>query len=256
MRRMMSRCAMAFVALGLMANPSSANIVIFTGTDLGAGPGDPHPNSDAAAANFDAAAAALGAVSTITFESAPVGSFHDLTVAPGVSITGTDVNNNDQVISNAPNASLPSLFGFNTTPGGTNYVNMSGGNLVFTFAQPTQFFGAYLTGVQTNFFSDSITFSDGTSQTITVPGTGTSSSIGEVAFVGFTDAGKSITSITVNAGVPGDAGAGFDDIGVDDVRYQVAVPEPSSLALCVAGASVMGYLWGRRRHTAGRLASA
>ncbi len=95
---------------------------------------------------------------------------------------------------------------------------------------------AYFSGVQTNFFTDTITFNDGTSQTIDIPGTGTTGSIGAAAFVGFTDAGKLITSVTINAGNPGTQSPGIDDIGVDDVRFQVPpVPEPSSLALLTLG---------------------
>jgi hypothetical protein len=115
---------------------------------------------------------------------------------------------------------------------------MMGGNLVFSFATPIQFFGAYFSGIQTFFFDDTVTFSDGTSETLTIPGTGTSGSVGALSFVGFTDVGASITSVTINAGIPGDPGAGFDDIGVDDVRFQrtaAAVPEPSSVALLVTG---------------------
>ena len=249
MRRMMRHFAAAFVGVGLMASLTNAAVVTFLATDLGAGPSSPRPNSDAEAAIFTAAAAAVGTVSTINFESAPLGSFHNLTVASGVTINGTDVNSSDQTIRNTSNfPSAPSLDGFNTTAGGSNFVEMMGGNLIFSFARPTQFFAAYLTGVQTNFFTDTITFNDGTSQTITVPGSGTSSSVGEVAFVGFTDAGKLISSVTVNAGIPGNAGAGFDDIGVDDVRFQSqAVPEPSSLAMCgIAVAAALGYTWGRR----------
>jgi hypothetical protein len=105
---------------------------------------------------------------------------------------------------------------------------MLGGSLVFTFATPTQFFGAFLSGVQ-DFVQDTMTFSDGSSQTIDVPEAGTSSNVGELVFVGLTDAGKTISSVTVNAGTNG-----FDAIGVDDVRYQSAassVPEPGSVVL-------------------------
>jgi hypothetical protein len=104
---------------------------------------------------------------------------------------------------------------------------MGGGLLTFNFANPTQFFGAYLTGVQTAFFADYIQFNDGTIETITIPGSGTTNTNGEVAFFGFTDAGKSINSITIDAGT----GSSGDFIGVDDVSFQV-VPEPSSLELC------------------------
>ncbi len=201
----------------------------FTGADLGVLPSSPSgPNSTAAAAAFGTAAASLGNVSIITFESAPVGSFTSLTVAPGVTISGTDRNGNNQAISNTFDATFLSLDGYNTTPGGSNFVEMHGGSLVFTFTSPIQFFGAYLSGVQ-DFVQDTITFNDGSAQTINVPEAGTSPSVGELVFVGFTDAGKSISSVTVNAGTNG-----FDDIGVDDVRYQSSVssvPEPSSVVL-------------------------
>jgi hypothetical protein len=203
--------------------------VIFTGADLGVLPSSPSgPNSTAAATSFDTAAALLGNVSIITFENAPVGSFSSLMVAPGVTISGIDRDLNDQSINDTFDASFPALDGYNTTPGGANFAEMQGGSLTFTFATPVQFFGAFLSGVQ-NFVQDTITFSDGSSQTIDVPEAGTSSSIGELVFVGFTDAGKSISSVTVNAGTNG-----FDDIGVDDVRYQSAassVPEPGSVVL-------------------------
>ncbi len=207
MRDLARWVCMAGLILGLVASQARAGVIVFSGFDLNAPVSGPRPNSNAAAAQFDAAAALLGQSTIITFESAPVGSFHNLTVAPGVVINGADVNNNNQSINNMPNASLPSLNGYNTTPGGSQFVNMMGGNVTFTFAKPTQFFGAYFTGIQTNFFTDTITFNDGTSQTIDIPGTGTTSSIGAAAFVGFTDAGKLITSVTVNAGIPGNPGA-------------------------------------------------
>jgi hypothetical protein len=103
--------------------------------------------------------------------------------------------------------------------------------------------------VQTNFFPDSVIFSDGTVQLIQPPGIGTSSGVGEIAFVGFTDAGKSITSITILAGDPS---FGQDAIGVDDVKFQspAVVPEPSSLVLCgIAGVAAVCYGQTRRRRT-------
>jgi hypothetical protein len=248
MKNVTAHFLMAAVSFGFLACQTYGGVVTYVATDLGAGPNDPRPNSNAMAATFDAAAASIGSVSTINFESAPLGSFTALTVAPGVSIDGTDVNNNNQSIRNTSNFPIaPSLDGFNTTAGGSQFVELMGGNLVFTFAHPTQFFGVYLTGVQTFFFPDSITFNDGTNQTILVPGEGTSNFVGEVAFIGFTDAGKLISSVTINAGIPGNPNAGFDDIGADDVRFQSAVPEPSSLSL--AGTAVFAALglYARRR---------
>jgi hypothetical protein len=228
--------------MGGAAGSGEGGIILYVGTDLGAGPTDPRPSSDAAAAAFDAAAAGIGPLSTINFEAAPLGSFSSLAAAPGVTVTGVDRLGNDQTILNSPDDPVhPQNGGFNTTAGGSHYVNMVGGTLTFTFASPTQFFGAYLTGVQTSFFADNITFNDGASQTITVPGTGTTDTNGEIAFVGFTDVGKSISSITIHTGVPNDPASAFDVIGVDDVRFQ-AIPEPSPLSL-VLTAVVAGALF-------------
>jgi hypothetical protein len=225
---------------------------IFVGQDNVATTTSAHPTSAAAAASFATAAAGIGTVSTINFESAPLGAFSSLLVSPGVTITGSDVNSSNQTIRDTSNfPSGPTLDGYNTTSGGANFLEMQGGTVTFTFANPTQFFGAYFSGIQSAvFFADTITFSDGTSESISIPGVGTSGSIGALDFVGFTDAGKSITSITINAGIPGDPGAGFDDIGVDDVSYESAastptVPEPDSIALMLTGC--LGLAAGIRR---------
>jgi hypothetical protein len=235
--------------LSLTWVPASASVITFTGADLGVLPASPSgPNSTAAAASFDTAAALLGTVSIINFESAPLGSFTSLVVAPSVTLTGSDINGNHQAIKNTFNAAFPSLDGYNTTSGGARFAEELGGSLVFTFTTPVQFFGAYLSGVQ-NFLQDTYTFSDGSAQTIDVPETGTSNSIGELVFVGFTDAGKSITSVTINAGTNA-----FDAIGVDDVRYQSAasaVPEPGSTTLLLTGC-LFGLTLGFLRRRAAR----
>jgi len=158
-------------------------------------------------------------------------------VASGVSLSGTDASGSNQTIRDTSDfPSAPTLDGFNTTPSGANFLEKQGGTATFTFSTPVQFFGAYFTGVQ-NFFTDYITFSDGTTQTIYLPESGTSGSVGAVDFVGFTDAGKSISSVTINAG---SYEAGYDDIGVDDVSYESApstapTPEPDSIILMLTG---------------------
>ena len=104
-----------------------------------------------------------------------------------------------------------------------------------------------LSGVQSPYFyQDTITFSDATSQTIDIPGTDSGSS-GAVDFVGFTDAGASITSVSINSGVVGPGGYG-DYIGVDDVNFQVTTtPEPGSFALVLTGILAIGCERLRRR---------
>ena len=218
-RRLLPVVSMAATAFWVSAPNARANIVIFSGGDAGANSTDPRPISNATAAAFDAA---TGPNSLITFESAPLGSFTNLTVAPGVTINGSDISGNPQTILNAPFATPDSLFGYNTTAGGSHFVSLFGGTLTFSFATPIDAFGGYFTGVQNG--GETITFSDGSSQSIPLLALGGE---GGVQFLGFTDFGKSIASVTIN--VPGDI------IGVDDVRYLTAplspVPEPSTWGL-------------------------
>lgn len=229
------------LVLVLLAAPVQASLVVFSGADVGAGSADPRPNADAAAAAFDAAAALLGPTGLITFESAPLGSFTNLTVAPGVTMDGTDVTSNPQTVLNAPFGLPDQLYGYNTTPGGSQFVNLYGGTLTFTFASPIQAFGAYFSGLQ--LAGETITFDDGSTQTVDIPSLPISD--GGIAFVGFTDAGKSIVSVQIN--VSGDI------VAVDDVRYTLSnpVPEPSTLAVAgLGGLGMIAYARRLRRRTA------
>jgi len=82
---------------------------------------------------------------------------------------------------------------------------------------------------------ETITFSDGTSQSVNIPNPGFD---GGTTFVGFADAANSIASITINVN--------NDIVGVDDVRYVTdPVPEPASLALL--GGALAGLALTRRR---------
>lgn len=230
------------------AGPSRADIVIFSGSDPGVGPGGARPNSDAAAAAFDAAAAALGAVNVITFESAPLGNFASLGVAPGVTamLSGTDTDVNPGVTNVAGDTTL----GYNTTAGGGRFVrvvpifNIGTASLEFVFATPVQAFGAYITGLGTANGNLQFRFNDGANQSLAVGG----SSNGGVRFFGFTDAGTSISSVRLElSGVSGTR----DIFGVDDVRFvgagTQAVPEPGTLSLCVAMAACLSGYGLRRR---------
>jgi hypothetical protein len=228
---------LAMVAFALFTTQAHAGLTLFTGADDGAGSLATAPNSVAAAASFDAAAP--GTENTITFESSPLGLFSSLTLASGVTLTGTNVNSNDQSIVNTTsniNITPPcsnASCGYNTTLGGSNFLLLFGGTATFSFNGGTEAFGAYLSGVQNA--GETITFSDGTSQSVDIPNPGFD---GGTTFVGFTDAGKSIASITINVN--------NDIVGVDDVRYVTdPVSEPASLALL--GGALAGLAVTRRR---------
>ncbi len=213
----------------LAAHSAQAQVVTYAASDLGAQPGSTFTNSNVAAANFDTAAGSLGTESLITFESTPVGAFTSLNVAPGVTMLGVGAAGNSQLIVDAPAyPPNPAVAGFNTTPGGSHYVGINGGTVQFVFAAPIQAFGAYFTGMQPGFFQSTVTFTDGTSQSLNVP-SGDSFS-GGVGFLGFTDAGKSISQVTVFSGPsPANPTALFDFAGLDDVRFvPAAVPEAST----------------------------
>ena len=240
--------ALTLLALGITA-PSVQAQTVYSGADLNAGPGDPHPNSASAAASFDTAAGTLGTVHLIDFESAPLGTFTSLTAATGVTLTGSDYKGNPLYVNNTPNfpSGIP-LDGFNTTPGGSQYVEQIGGTSTFTFSTPIQAFGLYLPGVQIGFYQDKLTFNDGTSQTINVPAQLPSDRFnGSLSFVGFTDAGKFITQVTITAS----NNFGADAIGIDDVRFVTSAPpattpEPGTLAL-LAGMGISGSAFLARR---------
>jgi hypothetical protein len=174
----------ALMLFSIYVGQVQAALVVFSGSDA-ASSTNPRPNAAAAAAAYNTAASGLGPISLIDFEPAPVGSLHNYGVAPGFIINGTDSFSGDQSIVNSPFSLPDELFGYNTTPGGTQFALVDGGNLVFTFSPAIQSFGAYLSGIQNSI--ETITFSDGSSQTVAIPLP--SPTNGGIAFVGFTDTG-------------------------------------------------------------------
>ena len=231
----------AGAALALAGTGVRASIVTYAGNDPAAGPTDPRPDSTTAAANFDPNAGTLGPVTYQSFETLPVGSFSSLNIGGGATLTGTNSGGTDQEISDATYGTYTSVYGYNTTFMGSNYVYLRGGTATFTFSTPIDAFGAFFTGVQ--YDGETISFNDGTPETLTLQNPGTS---GGVEFYGFTDGGKLISSITINTL---NSAANVEDfIGVDDVRFStVPVPEPSSLALLAGAGIAGGGAWRRAR---------
>lgn len=235
---------LALIGLFVVAASSLHAQTVFSAFDVGAGPADPHPNANTAAAAYAAAANLLGTNTVINYESAPLGNVVNLVVAPGVTQSGLDFFGVPQIIFNAPSfPPAPALGGYNTTLAGAKYTRIEGGIVTYTFASPINAFGAYFTGIQPDFFQDTITFNDGTPHTINIPGIGTA---GGAAFAGFTDPGKFISSITITA----NDNFGADEIGIDDIRFSTApssVPEPGSIALFVGMALAGAGFIGRRK---------
>jgi hypothetical protein len=212
--------AYAVGLISLCLSPLQAKAyVIYTAYDVGANSYNPHPNCDAMAGYFDSLASGFGPLTVIDFESAPVGTFNNLAVAPGVTLDGADISSNDQEIRNTSVGFPDSYWGYNTTIAGTKFAQNAAGDLTFTFATPVQSFGAYIGGTQLDYNSVSFTNSNGL-QTFAVPNP--SAAVGGITFVGFIDAGESISSVTISS-------IG-DILGVDDVRFGT-VPEPGTAAL-------------------------
>ncbi len=245
-RRCVSWKILAGAALVLASSTANAAIVTYFGADAGVGPPGPYPNSDAQAAAFDAA---VGAHDTITFEGLPTGDFTSLLVAPGVTATRTNlypflaagINDTDRP------GGVPT--GFNTTPGGSQWLGIGpnandpvGGSVTFSFANPIRAFGAYFTDTESNYPEQlTVTFNDGTARSLDV----TKNPFGGGAsFFGFTDFGTAISSVTINTG--GGTGDNRDFFGLDDVRF-VAVPEPASWLL--VGGGILGLFRLRRRRS-------
>lgn len=234
---------LAGAALGLLClGPTAyAGPTTFSGADPTAGPGQYHPNTDAARSRFDMAASTFGTLTQLDFESSTFGDTDFST--DGVDITSF---NNAAGVNNDSFTTT----GFNTTPGGFQYLQLGPSDdtqavtETFTFANgaPITAFGATFTGVGTSSGIAQITFDDGTIQTEALPG----DTQGGTLFFGFTDPSSSpIYSVTVGVFPDPAADNTTDDvIGIDDVLLYNGKPSQPTLPAVPESSSGVSFGFG------------
>ena len=229
-------CAAAVCSL--FAASATATPMTYSGVDVD-GSGGAHPNAHTAAANFDAALATQGqGTDVLTFDDVAPGAFSTTTIdGTTLAFAGQDPssgisNNNSNPWSTF--ATSGNQYLFMLTPTGAGPFDTS---LTYTFANHTDAFGAYLTGLGTD---ATFTYSyDAGTQTLTVDATGAGLGTGATQVYGFTDFGNSFSTLVMN--LHATPGGGSYGVGVDDVT--TATPEPAPLSLL--GLGLAGAL-GRR----------
>lgn len=235
----------AIVLGSSICGTTSAVPVYYFGADPGAGSSNPRPNSNAAAAAFDAAAASgLGPINIINFEAVPPGNFTSLTVAPGV--TATQINNDMSlggIVTEGFATPHGAPTGYNVTEGGRYFLgfvpkgDIGTATLMFKFETPIWAWGAYIVGLEESINGDLfIEFNDGVARSFEL----VDNTVAGIEFFGFTDLGTSITEISL---VLRKVSGTRDIYGIDEVRY-VAIPEPATLLLL--GLGRLGLLKRRR----------
>ena len=236
-----ARCWFLFGLILTLPSYSAASVIVYSGVDPGAGPGDPRPNSAAARAAFEAATTIAGVIDFEQFVIVPPRNYSvpaapaSIAVGAGVQLSASPtLDGGSGIIANAPGGgSLDE--GYNTTPGGEAYLRMFPsrqqltGSWVYTFDSPINAFGAFLTGWSTEFGETlqlSFTNSLGKMETLEIPAGNEESTL----FFGFTEFGGSITSVTITQ-------IGVHPWSMDDVTYgATVVPEPATLVLAGLGA--------------------
>jgi hypothetical protein len=226
----------------------AGSITTYSNVDA-VGPGVSHPHTTAAMTSFDTAAGSLGTVNTVTFTSTMSKKY---TSTESVTTNSGDVtftSNEPYAIEDDANATslgeaAIQTLGFATETDGYFIVNeptaKGTDNEVFTFLSPIDAFGAFFTGLQPDLSTDSLTFSDGSSESFTIPSNADDN--GGVSYLGFTDPGAMITSVTVSIA---DKTTTPDHFGVSNVQFVNSpspTPEPSQLTAMFIGAGFLAFL--------------
>jgi hypothetical protein len=246
--RVLLFAVVAFVPASTWAAPQT-----FFGEDLGLGElvRVPHPNADAARAQF---LANLSNPFTANLENFSAGASAPLVVNFGPA--GTATLQGDGVIVAVPSGMTN---GFGRYPiSGTNYWDSSN-TFSITFSQPQVAFGFY--GVDIGDFDGqvTVTYLDGTAQTLTIPNT-TGGLGGSVLYFAFIDIANPFTSISfgnTSVGTGIDDFFAFDDFTIGTAQQVVVAGVPTltewSMALMALLIVVSGMFYIRRQRTDLRL---
>lgn len=238
----MSRIQYLIFALvvSFVSATSAQAVTIYSGQDDGVFPG-PFPNSNAARAQFLAAAATFGEVSTHNFSAQPLGYQTNYTWFDGTGTYSISSENLGDGFSGISDHTVngAGLAGFNVGAGDASHkwLGFPGGSATFNFTAPSHSFGADFTGLQAAFGTTlTISFNNGAPQVLNLP---VNVNGGDMYF-GFTDV-NAFTSVTIYR-------PGGDAWGLDNVAFDVgAVPEASTWAMMILGFAGIGFMAYRRK---------
>jgi hypothetical protein len=237
----------------LCAAPLSAGPITYSGVDAAVGPGGARPNSAAAEAAFKTAiAGASGTPGTVDFELATPGYYTNFNVG-SIKFTLNGVTNTAGA-GVSTDTEDPAVLGYNTTAGGDTFLrvvpifDIGTVTVDIDFQKPTEYFGAYFTGLGTAAGDLYFDFNNGSPQSLSVPGT----SGGGVRYFGVTSFGEPFQVMRLSLlNVFGSRDIyGIDDItggGVKNGDVTNPVPEPGTLLLTGIGAGIAALKRRRRQ---------